>query len=174
MQPNPGSPRLPCLVCFKNVTSQGTSYLCTRCSHWVHSRCSGLRNVADYRRANGWICTICRTPPQPRALSPPPSPAHTSTMSDKAFNILQWNANDIGTKPTELSIFLEAHNVKVAPIQESKITVQSRSPNIQNYTLVRQDRRLSLGGDLLFFIHDSASFTRKPLSTTSKNDPHLK
>ena len=24
-----------------------------------------------------------------------------------------------------------------------------------------------------FFIHDSVSFTRKPLSTTSKNDPHL-
>ena len=47
----------------QEVTSQGTSYLCTRCSHWVHSRCSGLRNVADYHRANG--CTACRTPPQP-------------------------------------------------------------------------------------------------------------
>ena len=72
----PGPPRYPCSVCFKNVTSQGTSYLCTICSHWVHSRCSGLRNVADYRRANGWICTACRTPQQPRAPSPPPSPAH--------------------------------------------------------------------------------------------------
>ena len=28
-------------------------------------------------------------------------------------------------------------------------------------------------GGLLFFIHNSLSFTRKPLSTTSKNDPHL-
>ena len=85
--PNPGPPRDPCLVCFKNATSQGTSYLCTRCSHWVHSRCCGLRNVADYHRANGWI-------------------VHTSTMSDKAFNILQWNANGIGNKQSGLSIFL--------------------------------------------------------------------
>ena len=49
---NPGPSRDPCSVCFKNVTSQGTSYLCTRCWHWVHSRCSGLQNAADYRKAN--------------------------------------------------------------------------------------------------------------------------
>ena len=142
-------------------------------SHWVHSRCSGLRNAADYRKANGWICTACMTPPRPRTPSPPPSPAHMPTMSDKTFNILQWNANGIGNKQTELSIFLEAHNVKVAAIQESKLTAKSRSPNIQNYTLVRHDRRQGPGGGLLFFIHNSVSFTRKSLSTTSKNDPHL-
>ena len=173
VHPNPGPSRYPCSVCFKNVTSQGTSYLCTRCSHWVHSRCSGLRNAADYRKANGWICTACMTPPRPRTPSPPPSPAHMPTMSDKTFNILQWNANGIGNKQTELSIFLEAHNVKVAAIQESKLTAKSRSPNIQNYTLVRHDRRQGPGGGLLFFIHNSVSFTRKSLSTTSKNDPHL-
>ena len=76
VHPNPGPSRYPCSVCFKNVTSQGTSYMCTRCSHWVHSRCSGLRNAADYRKANDWICTACMTSPQPRAPSPPPSPAH--------------------------------------------------------------------------------------------------
>ena len=149
VHPNPGPSRYPCSVCFINVTSQGTSYLCTRCSHWVHSRCSGLRNAADYRKANGWICTACMTPPRPRAPTPPPSPTHTPTMSDKSFNILQWNANGIGNKQTELGIFLEAHNVKVAAIHESKLTAKSRSPNIQNYTLVRQDRRQ--GGGLLFF-----------------------
>ena len=173
VHPNPGPSRYPCSVCFKNVTSQGTSYLCTRWSHWVHSRCSGLRNAADYRKANGWICTACMTPPRPRTPSPPPSPAHMPTMSDKTFNILQWNANGIGNKQTELSIFLEAHNVKVAAIQESKLTAKSRSPNIPNYTLVRHDRRQGPGGGLLFFIHNSVSFTRKSLSTTSKNDPHL-
>ena len=61
----------------------------------------------------------------------------------------------------------------MAAIQECKLTAKSRSPNIQNYTLVRQDRRLGPGGGLLFFIPNSVSFTRKPLSTMSKNDPHL-
>ena len=145
VHPNPGPSRYPCSVCFKSVTSQGTSYLCTRCSYWVHSRCSGLQN----------------------APSPAPSPAHSPTMSDQLFNILQWKANGIGNKQTELSIFPEAHN-KVAAIQESKLTAKSRSSNIPNYTLVRHDRRL-----LLFKIHNSVSFTRKSLSATSKNDPHL-
>ena len=173
VHPNPGPSRYPCSVCFKNVTSQGTSYLCTRCSHWVHSRCFGLRNAADDRKANGWICTACMTPPQPCAPSPLPSHGHTPTMSDKTFNILQWNANGIGNKQTELSIFLEAHAVKVAVIQESKLTAKSKGPNIQNYTLVRQDRRQGPEGGLLFFIHNSVSFNGKPQSTTSKNDPHL-
>ena len=149
VHPNSGPSRYPCSVCFKNITSQGTSYLCTRCSHWVHSRCSGLRNPSDFRKANGWIWTACRTPPRPRAPSPPPSPARTPTMSDN--NILQWNANGIGNKQTQLSIFLDARNVKVAAIQDSKLTAKSRSPNIQNYTLVRHDRRQGPGGGLLFF-----------------------
>ena len=160
VHPISGPSMYPCSVCFKNVTShQGTSYLGIRCLHWAHSRCSGLRNAVDYRKANGWICTACITLPQPRAPSPPPSPAHMPTMSDKTFNILQWNANGIGNKQTELSIFLEAHDVKVAAIQESKLTAKSRSPNIQKYTLVRQDRRQGLGGSLpgFLFITKSAS-----------------
>ena len=37
----------------------------------------------------------------------------------------------------------------------------------------RQDRRQGPGGGLLFLIHNSVSFTRKSLLTTSKNDPQL-
>ena len=76
---------------------------------------------------------------EPMAGSVPPVGRHHShahlprrlvrpTILDKSFNILQWNAND--NKQTELSIFLKAHTVKVAAIQESKVTAQSRSPTI--------------------------------------------
>ena len=58
-------------------------------------------------------------------------------------------------------------------VQESKLTAQSRSPKIQNYTLVRHDRRLGPGGGLLICIHNSVNFARKLLSTPSKNDPHI-
>ena len=142
--------------------------ICTR-----NPVCSGLRSAADYRKTNDWICTACIMPPQPGAPSPPPRPAHTLTMPDKTFNILQRNANGIGNKQTELSIFLEAHIVKVTPIQESKLMAKSRSPNIQNYNLVLHDRPQGPGVGLLCFIHNSVSLTRKPRSTTSKNDPYL-
>ena len=128
VHPNPGPPMYPCSVCFKNVTSQGTSYMCARCSHWENSRCSGLRNVADYRRANDWICTTCRTPPQPRSPSPPPSTAHTYTMSDKTFNILQWNPNGIGNQQIELSIFL-GYNITLTTIHVQEAIKQSKNNN---------------------------------------------
>ena len=47
------------------------------------------------------------------------------------FVTLSLVTNGIGNKQVHLRIFLEAHNVKVAAIQESKLTAQSRSPNIQ-------------------------------------------
>ena len=117
VHPNPGPPRYPCSVCFKYVTSQGISHLCTSGSHELHSRCSDLRNVADYRSANGWICTACRTPPQPRKPSPPHNPAHHVRQ-----DVQHTSTNGIGNIQTELSIFIEMHNVKVATIQKSKLT----------------------------------------------------
>ena len=38
-----------------------------------------------------------------------------------AVTIMQFNANGIGNKLTELGEFLKRHNVKVAVIQESKL-----------------------------------------------------
>ena len=152
------------------LTTDGGTILVSRPLHTGKSRGNTELLASSY--TNGWICTACMTPPRSRVPSPPPSPAHTPTMSDKSFNILQWNANGIGNKHTELNIFLEAHNVKVAAIQESNLTAKSISPNIQNHTLVRHYRRQGSGGGLLLFIHNSVSFTRKSLSTTSKNDPH--
>ena len=136
---NPGPSRYLCSVCFKNVTSQCTSYLSTMCSHWVHLKCYGLRSVADYRRTNGWICT---------PVGRHHSHAHLlhHVRQDVQYTTVGRDTNGIGNKKTDLRIFLEAHNVKVTAIQESKLTAQLRSHNIQNYTLVRQDRRQRSGG----------------------------
>ena len=42
--------KYPCPVRALDVTSRGVSYRCTRCTGWVHAKCSGLLNVAPYRR----------------------------------------------------------------------------------------------------------------------------
>ena len=49
VHPNPGSAtKYPCVVCTRNVTSRGVSYKCTRCSGWVHAKCSEILNAAQY------------------------------------------------------------------------------------------------------------------------------
>ena len=62
----------------------------------------------------------------------------------------------------------------MAVIQESKLTLNSRPPNIQNFTTVRKDRDQSKGGGLLTLIHKSINFSLWPDSPDTLADPHLK
>ena len=79
---------------------------------------------------------------------------------------------DLGNKLTELEVVLERNKVKVAVIQESKLSPKSKNPCIQNYTTVRKDRSHGQGG-LLIFIHRSITFSKQPSSPESLSDPHL-
>ena len=165
--------KYPCSVCTSNVTSRGVSYMCNRCSGWVHSKCSGLQNAADYRRIKNWACRSCSSPPIPPIPKPLPSPSTTKASNGDPFTILQFNANGIGNKPVELDEFFERHKVKVAVIQESKPTLNYRTPNIQNFTTVRKDRYQCQGGGLLTLIHKSIKFSRRPDSPDTLADPLL-
>ena len=135
---NPGpAPKYPCSVCTSNVTSRVVSYMCNRCSGWVHLKCSGLQNA--YRRIKNWVCSSCSSPPTPPIPKPLPSPITTKASDGDHFTILQFNTNGIGNKQVELGEFLERQK-KVAVIQESKLTLNSRTPNIQNLIAVRKYR----------------------------------
>ena len=164
---NPGpATQYPCGVCTSNVTSRGVSFKCNQCSSWVHLNCSGLQNAAQYRRTKDWACSTCNSPP-----APPPTP--TTAINDVYFQWKSWNANGTGNKIEKLGIFMGKHKVKVAVIQESKLSQTSSIPCIQNYTTVRKDRRLGQGGGLLTFVHKSINFSRKPESPETLGDPHL-
>ena len=98
VHPNPGPTlQYPCSVCTRNVTSRGTSYQCSCCTGWVHSKCSGLRNATQYRRTKDWACSSTPAPPQPQPL---PTPIPVVSTNDDHFTILQFNANGIGNKLT--------------------------------------------------------------------------
>ena len=152
--------KYPCPVCARNVTSRGVSYQCNLCSGWVHTKCSRLLNSAQYRRSSDWACVPCSTPP-PTPLPPiTPTPHTDQNSDDSTFNVLQLNANEISKKLTELGVVMENNKVKVAVIQESKLTPKSKNPCIQNYPTVRKDRPHCQGGGLLIFIHRSVSFSK--------------
>ena len=69
---------------------------------------------------------------------------------------------------------LERNKVKVAVIQESKLSSSYKNPCIRNYTTVRKDRPHGHGGGLLIFIHRSITFSKHPSSPETLSDPHLK
>ena len=119
---NPGPTKYPCSVCTRNVTSRGVSYMCNRCSSWVHYKCSGLQNAIKNR-----ACSSCRSPP--------------------------------------------TH--KVAVIPESKLTLNYRTPNTQNFTTMIKYHHQGQGGGLLTLIHKSINFSLRPDSPDTLADPHL-
>ena len=164
----------PCSVCTSNVTSRGVGYMCNHCSGWVHSKCSGLQNASEYRRIRNWACNSCSSTPTPQIQKPLPLPITTKASDGDPFTIFQFNANGIGNKQVELGDFLGPHKVKVsAVIQESKLALNYRTPNIQNFTTVRKDRDQGQGGGLLTLTHKSINFSQRPDSPDTLPDPHL-
>ena len=92
----------------------------------------------DLHRQSLISCSSCSSQPTPPIPQPLSSPITTKASDEDPFTILQFNANGIGNKQVELSEFLERH--KVAVIQQSKLTLNSRMPSIQYFTTVRKDR----------------------------------
>ena len=111
--------------------------------------------------------------PPPPTRSPAPALPTKQISDDSTFNVLRLNANGIGNKLTEPEVVLERNKVKVAVIQESKLSPKSKNPCIQNYTTVRKDRSHGQGRGLLIFIHRSITFSKQPSSPESLSDPHL-
>ena len=135
----------------------------------MHAKCSGLLNAAQYRiYKDSASKTQQSTPPPP---SPTPAPSVEQISDYSTFNPLQFNANGIGIKLTELGVVLERNKVKVAVIQESKLSSKSKNPCIRNYTTVRKDRPHGHGRGLLVFIHESIPFSKQPSSPEAKSNP---
>ena len=89
--------------------------------------------------------------PNPGPTPPPPPPPKT---------FLQWNCNGIRGKSEKLASYLVANNVKVACLQETKLTSKAKDPSIPGYTFLRKDRPAGgAGGGLAILIHNSVSFT---------------
>ena len=98
--------KYPCPVCARNVTGRGVSYLCNCCSGWVHLKCSVLQNAVEYRLIKEWVCSSCSSPltlPKPQSLP--------TSIPTQAVEFMQFNANGIGNKLTELGEFIKRHNV---------------------------------------------------------------
>ena len=62
------------------------------------------------------------------------------------LRILQWNADEIGSKKIKLKALMERLGIHAVMLQESKLRPSSKSPIFLNYTTVRVDRLNGDGG----------------------------
>ena len=144
--------KYPCPVCARNVTGRGVSYLCNSCSGWVHSKCSGLQNSAEYRQIKDRVFSSCNSPPTLPKLQPPPIP--TQAVDGNSFTIMKFNANGISNKLTELGEFLKQHNVTVAVIQESRLSSNSKHPELHRSVSGEEKDRIKATRKKEMFSHE--------------------
>ena len=64
----------------------------------------------------------------------------------------------MSNKCEEILDFICANEIKIAALQETKLTARSKDPSFEGYSVVRKHRG-SNGGGLLFLIHQSIPFT---------------
>ena len=101
-----------------------------------------------------------------------PGPVSTPAGTN-CLRLMQWNANGISGKITELLTFLHSNNVNIGAIQDTKLTNKSKPLKTPEWATVRLHRHRNKGGDLLMLIKDTIPFVNNTAALPQSADPHL-
>ena len=101
-----------------------------------------------------------------------PGPVLTPTPTN-CLRLMQWNANGISGKITELLTFHHSNNVNIATIQETKLTNKSKPLKTPGRVAVRLDRHKNKDGGLLMIIKDTITFLNNTAALPQSADSHL-
>lgn len=132
----------PCGICSKDATR--SSVKCSGCKLWIHYRpCSRLLKWEDYSQY-AYRCPKCSSPdtPLPRLKN--------------SISILQWNANGLRSKLSELAMICKRYDIDVIAIQEAKLGDKD-CPNLPGYSGYQVNRKENRGGGLVTYVKDSIS-----------------
>ena len=124
-----------------------------------------------------YIFALCFPPPSPAPGFPSTPPASSPPDS---LRVLQWNAEGLRARSTELLHFLSFYPVDFIYIQESNLN-SSSSFRIPGFSALRSDRTHSqsailssdtthVSGGVIFFVRQGLSFSK--LSTSSLSSLH--
>ena len=150
VHPTAGPPRYPCLISFKNVTSQCTSYMCS-----LHVRIGYIQDVLVSEIWRIIVESMTRSVPpvrrhhrnahlRHRLVPPTHPPCQTTCVQHTSVEPQLHRQQTNGTK----------HLPRCAQCQSGCHSgVQAHGPIIpvQNYTLVRQDRHLGPVGGFFYY-----------------------
>ena len=101
-----------------------------------------------------------------------PRPVSTPTPANR-LRLMQWNADEISGKITELLTFLHSNNVNIAAIQETKLTIKSKPITTPGLAAVRLDSQEHNGGGLLMLIKETIPFVYNRAALPQSADPQL-
>ena len=88
---------------------------------------------------NEWIGAICTTPPtSTHSIQSARLKSLRHTLQQ--LRIIQWNADNLPIKTTELQSFLNAHKIDIVLLQRTKPGQKDTFPQLLGYDFIRKDR----------------------------------
>ena len=178
----PGNPTTQkCCDCGHTIRSDTVPLSCSKCQKKCHQqlKCSGItRDGAEAIIKDGgeYTCKKCSTAGCREYDSVHPQGEEVSEANDagmqQGLNILQWNADGINTKTTELRDRLVAENIDICMIQESKLQPHMKTPTLSGFKpIYRVDRKGTVkGGGLITYAKDTIMFEKLRDSTNKGTD----
>ena len=97
----------------------------------------------------------------------------STTTPTNCLRLMQWNANGISGKITELLTFLNSNNVNIAAIQDTKLTNKIKPHKAPRWATVELDRHKNKGCGLLMLIKDTIPLVHNTAALLQSTDPHL-
>ena len=167
---DPTRDKRKCSLCHRPIRSDTLPALCSTCNRPFHKKCTALQRVDADAVAEGltqWSCPTC-SQQQPKdfiksiggTLIETSAQNNTKTLRD-SLRILQWNADGLTPKVSELELHLKRGNYDICAIQETKLRKGRATPRVPGYTSIRLDRpNNNGGGGLLTYVRDSLVFER--------------
>ena len=101
-----------------------------------------------------------------------PEPVSTPTPTN-CLRLMQWIANGISGRITELLTFHHSNNVNITAIHESMLNNKTKSLKTPEWSTVRLDRHKNKSGGLLMLIKDTIPFVDNTAALPQSADHHL-
>ena len=172
------NPNPKCKLCKGSIRRNTNPIICSSCGLPSHKKCTGLTlplQKAVIQGSHTWTCKKCM---KLSGLQDFTSTSGGSKIESAATNvkkqvksslhIMQWNADGISTKVSELESRLIKGDYDICLLQETKLRPGKSTPSIKGYVSIRTDRpRQDGGGGLLVYIKNSLIFERVQESSKS-------
>ena len=173
LNPGPRSPKFPCGICHKAVTSNHCGVACDTCNIWHHTSCIHMSSNTYKSLHNiSWHCTSCSIPQlttslpnSPTAINNPffshdisTSPTINILVSQptttvqrqahKPLKIININFQSIKNKTAELGNFISVSDPDILIGTETWLnqTITDNEIFPPGYSLLRKDRQDGYGG----------------------------
>ena len=159
----PGSRK--CGACKRTVRT-GTNLQCAACKNLYHRqiKCSNLTRETVTKlldEGREWSCSACENPAERSFRTAPteaePISERTEGDHQSSHRVLQWNADGLATKASELEDVMRRQRIDLVNVQETKLQPHMMTPKMRGYTAVnREDRRGGMkGGGLITYVRES-------------------